>query len=376
MGCSSIFVFYNLFFYFLIFFTCIHQLVPYDGDDWINLSLTRGAYPIWGIHNPIKVLPETLMPICGYISAYLFYPILNEYITSITFCAAIIVSVFITFYFYNFYRVIDKKFQLSTTSNLLLTLILIFMHFMIFKSHKINNTYMFFTGNLNCYFHYIIPAILNSILVLYLMIIRNFLSEINILKSGVLFLAIYFAIFSNILHSIILIALLSIELLLTFIGNKNFSIENFYKFIINNRIWFFLIDIWLISLLFEANGGRSNSIGNSILALPIKETLVVLSNLLKQVSNGFIVVFAMSILSAFIIYLKNKEKNETDYLYKSIGIRTILCCGLTLIYIILVSAKASPSYIGRVDVAFSFLIYIFILIFISLAYIFEKNLNF
>lgn len=361
---------------FFVFFSYVHPLVVYDGDDWINLSAMRGAYPRWGTWNPIKILPETFMPICGYISAFFIYPITNDYIASITLCSAVIFSLLITAYFYFFYRVIKDNFELPTIYVLCITLIILFLHFSIFKSNKINNTYMFYNANLTCYFHYTLPALLNSIIVLYLLRFKNFLEQVNLFKSALLILSIYLAIFSNVFHSIILTAYISIEILYNFwkkYGNKFLNFNYLKEFAFQNRIWVALIGVWLISLLFEANGGRSNQIGRSILELPIKDTLNCLIGLLKQTSKGFIVVFLFSILGSAILYLKSKEKNRIDYLYKNIILKSTACFGLSFVYVLLIAAKASPGYIGNTNVAISFLFYVFVILFVSIAYIFQKQ---
>ena len=61
-----------------IFFTQVHGLMPYDGDDWVNLSKMRAAIPKWHGFNPVKVLPEDLFPIVGYIAAYVVTPRLHD----------------------------------------------------------------------------------------------------------------------------------------------------------------------------------------------------------------------------------------------------------------------------------------------------------
>ena len=41
-----------------VFFTVIHPVTIISGDEWINLSSGRQAYPQWGGFNPIKVVPD------------------------------------------------------------------------------------------------------------------------------------------------------------------------------------------------------------------------------------------------------------------------------------------------------------------------------
>ncbi|MBR2733236.1 MAG: hypothetical protein IKD80_03170, partial [Selenomonadaceae bacterium] len=46
-----------------IFFSQVHPIVLFDGDDWNVISDARVGLPKWGGWNPIKVLPETFFPI-------------------------------------------------------------------------------------------------------------------------------------------------------------------------------------------------------------------------------------------------------------------------------------------------------------------------
>ena len=84
-----------LFLFLFVFFTRICPIILYDKDDWIYIGQMRIPFPQWNGWNPVKVLPEILMPICGYISAYFIYPIIGNYFFSITITSAIILSIFI-----------------------------------------------------------------------------------------------------------------------------------------------------------------------------------------------------------------------------------------------------------------------------------------
>ena len=83
-----------------IFFTSVHCLIIYDGDDWVNLSQMRLFVPMWRGFNPIKILPETLMPLVGYLSGYAITPITKNYVAAVTLLSALLVSGFITLYMY------------------------------------------------------------------------------------------------------------------------------------------------------------------------------------------------------------------------------------------------------------------------------------
>ena len=366
-------VFFGLCFVSLfIFFSYAHPLVPYDGDDWFFLAAIRDAYPYWGGWNPVKVLPETLMPLCGYISAYFFRPIVGDYVTAITVCASLFISITITIYFYSFYRLLDIKFGLPLKGSLSIIVLLVLFHFMIFESNQFNNTYMFYSTNLTCYFHYGLPALVNSILVMYLLRFENFLM-VDITKNGMILLSFYLAIFSNIYHSVILAVCIFVRLASAFFSNSDeHSINSIKEFAKMNYRWFFVIAIWIVSLIFEANGGRADQIGHSILSLPIKQSLFYLECLLRQTSAGFCIVLFLTSWLSRIIYLKRKNKDYVDYMFRDLVKHSLLCFVLVLVYVILVSAKAFPNHIANADVAISFLFYLFMLLCFSFAYIIQR----
>lgn len=79
----------GLFVFLLIFFIRICPIIPYDKDDWIYIGQMRVPFPLWRNWNPSKVLPEVLMPMCGYIGAYMVYPLTGDYFSSLTLTAAV-----------------------------------------------------------------------------------------------------------------------------------------------------------------------------------------------------------------------------------------------------------------------------------------------
>ncbi len=84
--CAGIFVFS------FIFFSYIHPIVLFDGDDWTYIALFRKPFPIWGQWNPIRVLPETFLPLVGFVSAYFTNFFVHDYIYSITLTMAIFLA--------------------------------------------------------------------------------------------------------------------------------------------------------------------------------------------------------------------------------------------------------------------------------------------
>lgn len=357
-----------------VFFFIVHPLVPFDGDDWSYLSYFRQGYPLWGGWNPSKVLPEVVMPLCGWLSAYIFRPLLGDYISAITCCSSLILSLMIMMYSRFFYKLIEKKFELPFAECLMIAFFFLACHFVVFASKKINTTYLFASVNLTCYYYYVLPALVNATLVLYLYTFNNFLVEVNIRKNGFLVLVVYLAIFSNIFHSVILSTFIFVQLLHSYLEetNKIVDYHNVRDFVQKNVSWFVILFIWLISLIFEANGGRANQIGHGLLSLPIKATLASLGILLKQTYKGFYIILLVVFCLAGIGFIKCKNKQSEDLMYRISIIKFAICLVSVLLYEILVCAKAFPTYIAQGNVAFSFLFYLFLMLCFSLSFLLHK----
>lgn len=354
------------------FFSYIHPLVIYDGDDWANISVMRTALPKWGAWNPIKVFPEEFYPIAGYIAAYVVMPIIGDYINAVTFTAAFILSSFITIYIFVFYKFVKKVFDLPRYQSSIVSFIFLLLHFLIFKVHGTASMYLFQTVNLTCVFHYLLPAILNMCVVLYFMqseIKGDLLLTKDPVKNGVLLFVLYMTICSNILGSIIFAAYLAVKLLIDRSGS---STVGWKRYILDNKFIIILLIAWLLSLFFEAHGGRSKQIGVSILQLPFAQTWAVAKSILPNINRTFLVIAVLLIVSASSIYYRTKQKLNIDSLFNRHIKLSFMAMIFTFIYLFLVSSKASPGYIGRTDVIIGVAFYLLLVISLSLIYVLKK----
>ena len=72
------------FIFFFVWYTQIHPISLFDGDDWRYVSDSRSAVPIWGAWNPSRIFPEIFMPLCSGAAAYVVYPLLGNYLQAMT----------------------------------------------------------------------------------------------------------------------------------------------------------------------------------------------------------------------------------------------------------------------------------------------------
>ena len=144
----------GLFTFLYVFFTEIHPLVIYDSDDWSNISYVRQAFPLWSDWSPCRVFPETFMPILSYVAVYLVKPFVHDYILSMTVTHGAVISIAILVYLFVFYRWIQAKFRATEAQAFVFTLAFLLFHFSILKVEWNDNSYLFFSDNVTCYFFY------------------------------------------------------------------------------------------------------------------------------------------------------------------------------------------------------------------------------
>lgn len=283
----------------VIFFIQVHPYVPYDGDDWGLSSRMRLAFPKWHAHNPSKVFPEELFPIAGYLAAYIVNPILHDYIFSITVVNAFLYSGFIIFYIYMFSRLLDHFFSLTPYENIFITFLFFLFHFIILKGRDGTSDYLFRGITLTCVYHYAIPAYLNFALVFYLWrkLQKYSTRKIGICEAGIFFFGLYLALFSNVQHSIIIASFLG-GLIISKYGKDLCSPIQWKNIILQNRFISSTIFVWLISLIFEANGENAATLGHSIQILQMKKTIDILIHNVK-LNQIFLIVSILSVIMGF-----------------------------------------------------------------------------
>lgn len=369
--------FVSIFIVVFSFFTVAHPLVPYDGDDWQGLSLMRKAVPSLSTYNPIKVLPETLFPLVGIFSANIIFPLIGDYIYSVIIVSAMVFTLVVCAYLYQFYKFIKSIFSFKIPNTIFVTALFLIFHFALFKNST--TIYLLGTNNLTCLYHYVIPAIVNISLVLYLARCdfmplaygektvssckQKMLSSRSNFSWSCLIFVVYLAIFSNILSSIILASYVSSILLLRF-SQKQSNNQGYKVFIKDNFLYIGILLIWVFSLFLEAHGGRAHAIGHSVFSLPIVETGKYFWAILSKISKGYILFASILIIGSLLIY--HKEKTNVYFTLFKMYILTSL---ISLPYLLLICAKASPGYMGRSDVFISFIIWTLLFSCFSLVYL-------
>ena len=352
-----------------VFFSQVHPIVLYDGDDWNVISDARVGLPKWGGWNPIKVLPETFFPICGYFAAYVVNPIIGDYLTAFTISAALTVSIFIAAYVVLFIMFAEKILKLDKLSANFFGIIFLLLHFAIFLKHNTqDNFYLFYTTDADCYFNYVLPDILNAALVLFMIrvdVMKNFFERVTP-SAMILFFALYLGIFSNIFSSCVPAIFIFIELI-NRVEWKNFKLGKFFA---ENKTLFMILIFWLISLLFEANGGRARGIEHeeSYFSLVADSAEKIIQSLLFDNHSLALMIFA----AVTIIFIFARRTDDDIKNFWQVIKKFLLCLPLWTAYMILVAAKVDVDYALRPDVQFGFFFFVFVIFLAALSFWIKK----
>jgi hypothetical protein len=189
-----------------VFFIVVHPIIPWESDDWSCLSAFRSAIPGIG-WIPGRVFSEIAMYILGTVSAFLIYPITDDYIYSIIFSMGCVLAISCSVFYWFLYRLlycICKNKYLATLASLMVFI----LYFFIFKTQT-GSLHLLWAMDLVYFVSYSIPNIICSTLVCFFL--RKYYENkditpesFDIYKMSILCTVIYFAIFSIVFSAAIL----------------------------------------------------------------------------------------------------------------------------------------------------------------------------
>jgi hypothetical protein len=342
-----------------IFFTQIGTLIIADGDDWISLSHYRTAVPMWGYFLPSRVLPEILMAAAGYASGYVVMPFTGDYIQSVTMVSAFLVSVCISLYMLEFYLLLRRS-KAAEAEAFLLTLLFLVFHFVIFRRSSPCRI-LFSSDDLTCMYFYMIPDLLNLILVLHCVRHEHEWENLSActVREGVFLMFVYLAIFSGLFSNIIFISYVGIRLLYQILlirkehGSRREWIRTHWPSIL-------CILVFLIAVLFEAGGGRTRQIGS----MPVDLSFLKYLQQTISAADPLFILFAGGVTVWGIYFLlRQKVRRDNRDLTELMGM-FMLCYMVTFLFQFLLSSRAGYHYLYRSDIMlarFAFLLMILIL---------------
>ncbi|MDR0221358.1 MAG: hypothetical protein LBI54_08160 [Lachnospiraceae bacterium] len=320
------------------------------------------------------------MPLTGYFSAFLIYPLVGDYLTAASISLALVTAAFISLFFvvlYIFFYTVSK----SKSIGIMAAMMVIALCFALFKGRSepldnvptlfaASNVHMFYAKAYNLYFFYVFPNILNSIMVLALLRLRLRTQKLSLLpaaqtpyemaKAGCLLAGIYFCIFSMLFSAGILLAFAAAVIVCRFVsaGKKNRQpIKEFAKECIRDyNILLVIILGTIIAMILELQSGRSNaahhentyfgSLFDTEFLRRIGEAAVRFAALFGSMNKLVVLLLFVIIVAAGILYAvkANSRKNQAIGLLKE----SLAAMALLFLFYIIVAAKAGPKYLGEI----------------------------
>lgn len=341
-------LFYLAIFTFLfIWFTKIHALVVFDADDWSYLAYVRDTTPVWGEWNPAKVFPEVIFPFFSTVAAYLVMPLTKDYITAQTIMHALVVSLSITGYLWCFSALLRRCFPVSRLTASVVTCLFLLVHFLALRSEDSGNQYLFYCVDLNCYYNYLLPALLNASLVMSL--IRNprlaeFLKSGAPAARGCFYIVVYFAIFSNLPASGILAAWAGSVVLLSLIAH--WKAKQWKGIVSENGFPLLVLVAWFISAIFELSGGRAASAGGSAsLYHQLYRACKYLARILLDLNRLYQLMLVLIVVCFCVCALIGRKKGKA-LPCPGLGVALIGAAAFG-VYLLMLSSAVGPTAIRR-----------------------------
>lgn len=250
------------FFCFLLYFYVkIQPVVPWSADDWKYLSQFRDMIPTLARWNPARVLPEVLQPFAGSLAS-IVYAFCGDYIESLIFSHALFmafgVAAVCAAAHLALLRMLGDRGVAACGALLFITLC-----FDMLKSRPENNVFLFYSDNVTLTFFYVMPNIVNSILVLYLLSVQYTGKGLpdSPFRTGGLLLFIYLAQFSMTFGSALACACACCLLFLRLRGEEGAGLGDKLRRRIRRREFFdgvllFIVGAWMAAAVLDMMGGR------------------------------------------------------------------------------------------------------------------------
>ena len=335
-----------LFLMLVYFFSIVTPLIIYDLDDWVYLGQVRIPVPIWRGWNPARVFCESFMPIGGRIAAWFIYPITKDYVFSVTIASAICISIFIIIMCRLFFGVMYRRLKGSVDRALITEGIFLVSFFLMFRNRATSN-YLFHAADLCTVYFYVMSGILNACVVLYMMQYKDFTAEMktaSIKRNIVFFIALYFAMFSNLFHSAITVVYCLGAVIYDFFRRK-LKAKDLLLFVKSNSYFFLVLIMWIIAVAFEKSGGRSGEFAGFDIEIAIMQFIA----LIKAISVQYWIIVLFSILLCVINIAKKKA---------SIDLTIISMMSLLFITVFLLVLNAVVKYMSRLEASWGIWFYV------------------
>lgn len=350
-----------IFFLLMIYYVFVNPVIPYDHDDWRYFGYFESdPIPRLGRWNITRILPEHLMPLSGFLTGFIIFPIVGDYLFSASIALAILIAVSLSGLFvvsYRFFHTLCEDKNICT----LISVMMMLLCFAIFKHNPTSNTHMFSSPTYNLYCCYVLPNILNSIMTLILMRHIILYKKLSILsnismKTGLLLVGIYFCIFSMLFSAGILLAFaisITLQRLYAALRLKKKLSQRIREFIIDLVKHYNIILIIIggtgVAMVLELQSGRSNIDWDSIytgslFSIDFMKLIVeAASGFLEQIKwmNSYVLLIIACIVLTTIISIVRRRGTSHQLMGPAVTLMISLC--FLVFFYILVAAKGGTD---------------------------------
>lgn len=372
----------SIFLIMLVWAVWIHPFVVVNRDDWYYMSNARQLLPMPWYWNPARVMPEITMPLFGGLAAYLIYPLTGDYVNSLSISCALAFASFLALYVGMFRRFIQKRFQLPFSASVFVSAFFFLFHFYAFRTAPSGNVTVLYANTPTSLFYYSIPTFLNLAVLLYLETlddVRALWDPKRALRTSLVLLGIYLAIFSNLYSSIVLAVYVGVKALLSAIrllGNKRE--RDFKAYLRDNFTYLLIVALWAMSALLEYFGGRSRDLQSTVRyskgVLLSLRGFIATALTLRKTAVLLWILLALAVLAVYAADRKKRGKalrNDYRPLLDCLAF-TAPCAVLSAAFLILLSSKVWVAYIGRSDVWMAILCFVFLFLAACIAFLLKS----
>lgn len=354
-----------------IFYSRLVPIVPFDTDDWCYMGYYRLPIPIWGDWNPSRVLPEVMMPYVSIFAARVIYPLTGDYIGSITWMYAFVVTAFISILCVQLYHLAESL-GTSKTVAILLTILWGLLHFALLAGNAAGNTWLWGSTTATNYFYYAIPALLNEAIIIYL--IRKKGTALSLPAKILLCILCYFGVFSNLFPAVILPAYAGIDILFSFwkwLSAPKDKKSSFLKLIRNEWLNLYICILFLVSAIFEMSGGRAEDFSG----YKFKEVADSLQLVVKNANKWSLMSLLILVACSLIIVFKKGNSKSVNRERISTVVAYVGSFLVVLVFDILLCARTCAWYIQRQDVLIGIVFYVLLALFSLTCWMFTVSLR-
>ncbi len=355
------------------FFISAHPIIVLDSDDWVYLFFSRAPYPKTNLWNPARVFPEQLMPFVSMLSVRLLGPLAHgDPILALSWGFAMTVSAFFGLYCAAFLRFVHARLEVGGWKALCLGILFVIFHFVSFRFRGEHNPYLLASKDATCYFYYNIPALLCGALILFLLtddLTEDFFSAKRIGAKALFLLTVYCCIFSNVFESVMPALFCGVRILFSLLKKEK---RTFRAFLRENGMRALIILTWLISLVYEAKGGRAESLPPTE---PMSSAFLAgcraLATWVLKFNRVTIVVFAVVLAAAAILLLIRWRKGSPPQ--GTLAAELAVNGALMGLYTLILCARTGAERMSRPEVLLSCMFYLLVFISIAGAYILKTR---